>query len=204
MSVQRSRRFRIDAGLLRGRIAWFGLRRWFKFIHLCFMGMLASLALAAPPAYPETAIGATYLPPASGGLWLSTTLPASPLGLETGASLELFSEGGGLGGRAELGALVFPGLTLGEHFASLGGFVRLPFAAFQPSGFATGLVVGPRASLEFASGIPLVLSTEVGVGYYRGLHLAWGLGARLYVEPVALEVTSDERLPLAVRLLFLW
>lgn len=152
---------------------------------------LLGLALAQGPTYPENTFGLTYAP--ESGLFLqgSALLPFTPLGVETGLEAQLLLS------LTEAYALfkanLLPGLVVMDLYTSLGlGLdVRWPF----------GLHLGPLVSFELP-GSALWLSG--GAGYQEGFHLAWGAGFRVYLDPLALEVSATDRYPFALSLLYLW
>ncbi len=152
--------------------------------------MIWALALAARPAYPETAVQAGYSYPQGGYLGAALALERPVLGLDAGVGLDLAYRQN-LAGALEGQLLVFPTLTFMKHFASVGGFFRLPFGYDRTNGFGLGLALGPRASLELGD---VTLSAEAGLGYYRGLFLAYGLGARAYFDAFGLELDLDNAL----------
>ena len=150
------------------------------------LGLALGLALAQAPAYPENTLGLGYAPDRGFYLQGSALLPFSPLGLDTGLDAQvLLSQSPEA--YALLKANLFPGLVVGGLFASVG----------------LGLDLGPLASLELPGG---ALSLGLGLGYQAGagLHLAWGAGFRLYLEPLALEVSASDRYPFLLSLLYLW
>ncbi|WP_243031694.1 bioflim formation protein [Thermus altitudinis] len=157
-----------------------------------FTFLALSLALAQAPAYPENTLGLGYAP--GKGLYLQggALLPFSPLGIDTGLDLQvLLSQNPEV--LAFFKANLFPGLVLADLYASvgLGLDLRYPF----------GVHLGPVVSLEVPGG---ALSAYGGLGYQGGFHLAWGAGFRLYLEPLALEVSASDRYPLLLSLLYLW
>ncbi len=149
-----------------------------------------ALALAARPAYPESALALGYSYPQGGYLGAALALDRPVLGLDAGVGLDLAYRQN-LAGALEGQLLVFPTLTFMEQFASVGGFFRLPFGYDRANGFGLGLVLGPRASLELGD---VTLSAEAGLGYYRGLFFAYGLGARAYFDAFALGLDLDNAL----------
>ncbi|VCU54248.1 hypothetical protein TTHN1_02057 [Thermus thermophilus] len=161
---------------------------------LALLALALGLALAQAPAYPENTLGLGYSPEKGPYLQGSALLPFNPLGLDTGVDLQIL-----LAQSPEAYALLkanlFPGLVVESLFASvgLGLDLRYPFGAH----------VGPVASLELPGG---ALSGTLGLGYQTGsgLHLAWGAGFRLYLEPLALEVSASDRYPFLLSLLYLW
>ncbi len=170
---------------------------------LALLTALLGLALAAPPAYPENTAGLGYAHPAQGALFLSAGLPFTPLGLDTGAALEL-AVGNGVRGALDLGVLAFPGLTAGNAYLDLGGYLRLPFAYASPGGLGLGVALGPRVGLEIEAGLPLTLTGSLGLGFGPGFFLDYAAGLRAYLEPVALDLGYDRTLGLYAGLLYLW
>jgi len=154
--------------------------------------LVLSLALAQGPAYPENTLGLGYAPNKGVYLQGSALLPFSPLGIDTGLDVQAL-----LSQNPEVFALfkanLFPGLVLLDLYTSvgLGLDLRYPFGAH----------LGPVVSLEVPGG---ALSAYGGLGYQSGFHLAWGAGFRLYLEPLALEVSASDRYPFLLSLLYLW
>ncbi|MGC8968725.1 MAG: bioflim formation protein [Thermus sp.] len=161
---------------------------------LLFLGLSLGLALAQAPAYPENTLGLGFSPDKGFYLQGSALLPFSPLGLDTGLDLQA-RLAQSPEAYALLKANLFPGLVLADLYTSLGlGLdLRYPF----------GVHLGPLASVELPGG---ALSLGLGLGYQAGagLHLAWGAGFRLYLEPLALEVSASDRYPFLLSLLCLW
>ncbi|GAA5335069.1 MULTISPECIES: bioflim formation protein [Thermus] len=160
---------------------------------LAFLFLLG-LALAQAPAYPENTLGVGYAPDKGAYLQGSLLLPFNPLGIDTGLDAEaLLSPSPEV--YALLKANLFPGLVLGDFYTSLGLGLDLRYPL--------GAHVGPVASLELPGG---ALSGTLGLGYQTGsgLHLAWGLGLRLYLEPIALEAATSDRFPFRLSLLYLF
>ncbi|MGQ9691945.1 MAG: bioflim formation protein [Thermaceae bacterium] len=159
---------------------------------IALLGLL-SLAWAQGPAYPENTLGLAYAPD-GGRLFLqgSAPLPFTPRGIDTGLEAQLL-----LSTTPEAYALfkanLLPGLVLMDLYTSVGAGLdlRWPF----------GVHLGPLVSFELP-GSALWLS--LGAGYQEGLHLAYGAGLRVYLEPLALEVSATDRYPLALGLLYLW
>jgi len=159
---------------------------------LLTLGLLLGLALAQAPAYPENTAGFGYSPDKGFYLQGSLVLPFSPLGIDTGLDAQvLLSQSPEV--HTLLKANLFPGLVLGDFYTSfgLGLDLRYPF----------GVHLGPLVSLEVPGG---ALSGFLGLGYQAGFHLAWGAGFRLYLEPLALEVSASDRYPFLLALLYLW
>ena len=159
--------------------------------------LLAFLALAwaQSPAYPENALGIGY---GEKGLALQAglLLPLAPLGIETGLDLWAFLpdlDPGRLEARALLKASLFPGLVLLDRYLTLGlGLdLRLPF----------GLHLGPAASLDLEGA---ALSLFLAPGYQGGFHLAWGVGLRVYLDPLALEASAADGNRFLLSLLYLF
>ncbi|TFU15552.1 bioflim formation protein [Thermus tengchongensis] len=159
---------------------------------LALLTLSAGLALAQAPAYPENALGLGYAPDRGVYLQGSLLLPFSPLGIDTGLDAQVL-----LSQNPEVYALfkanLFPGLVLMDLYTSvgLGLDLRYPF----------GVHLGPVVSLEVPGG---AISGALGLGYQNGLHLAWGAGFRLYLEPMALEASASDRYPFLLSLLYLW
>ena len=104
-------------------------------------------------------------------------------------------------GLALAQAPAYPENTLGLGYAPDRGFYLQGSALLPFSPFAARL--RPPACLGLAGG---ALSVGLGLGYQAGagLHLAWGAGFRLYLEPLALEVSASDRYPFLLSLLYLW
>ncbi|WP_038055691.1 hypothetical protein [Thermus amyloliquefaciens] len=159
---------------------------------LAFLALALGLSLAQAPAYPENTLGLGYAPGKGVYLQGSALLPFSPLGIDTGLDLQAL-----LAQNPEVFALLkanlFPGLVLMDLYTSvgLGLDLRYPFGAH----------LGPVVSVEVPGG---ALSGTLGLGYQNGFHLAWGAGFRLYLEPLALEVSASDRYPFLLSLLYLW
>ncbi|MFD3006473.1 bioflim formation protein [Thermus tengchongensis] len=159
---------------------------------LALLALLLGFSLAQAPAYPENALGLGYAPERGVYLQGSLLLPFSPLGIDTGLDAQvLLSQNPEV--YALLKANLFPGLVLMDLYTSvgLGLDLRYPF----------GVHLGPVVSLEVPGG---ALSAYGGLGYQSGFHLAWGAGFRLYLEPLALEVSASDRYPFLLSLLYLW
>ncbi len=167
---------------------------------------LLAVTQAAPPPFPENALGLGYRHPGAGVVVAGTVLPFAPLGLESGASLYLAADPGfeDLRGYLNLGVLVFPGLAVGPAFGEVGGFVRFD-GVKDASGAGLGLALGFAGGLELDAPLPLALYAQAGPGFLRGFRLAWGVGVRAYpAEALALELGADDRLGLYAALLYLW
>ncbi len=153
---------------------------------------LLGLALAQAPAYPENALGLGYAPGQGVYLQGGVLLPFSPLGIDTGLDAHLLLRANPQG-QLFLKANLFPGLVLEGLYTSIGlGLgLRYPF----------GIHLGPVASLEVPGG---ALSLGLGLGYEGGFHVAYGVGFRAYLEPLALEASLSDRFPLLLSLLYLF
>ncbi len=167
---------------------------------------LLAVAQAAPPPFPENALGLGYRPPGAGVLLAGMALPFSPLGFESGASLYLAADPGlrAAEGYLSLNLLVFPGLAVGPAFGELGGFLRLD-GVKDAEGLGLGLALGLSGGLELDAPLPLALYAQAGLGYLRGFRPAWGVGLRAYPgETLAVELGADDRLGFYLSLLYLW
>lgn len=171
------------------------MRRW-----MAVVAVLAGLALAQVPVYPENTVGIGF--GISRGIVLegSATLPFSPLGIDTGLDAEVIVPTAFNG--AEVWALfkanLLPALTLADLPFSVGMGLD---ASFNTLDSTFGSHLGPMATVEFPGG---AISGYLGLGYKGGFNLAYGLGGRLYLDPVALEVAVSDRYPLKLSLLYLW
>jgi len=172
-----------------------------RFIAL--LTLLVGLALAQVPAYPENTIGLGFgIGNALGSSLIlqgSTSLPFSPLGLDTGLDAEVIVPTSFSG--VEVWSLVkvnlLPALTVLDLSLSAGLGLDLSYST--ATGFGTHL--GPVASLEIPGG---AISAYIGLGYENGFNVAYGLGGRLYLDPIALEVATSDRYALKLALLYLW
>jgi len=162
--------------------------------------LVVGFAFAQAPAYPENTVGVGF--GIGRGLMVqgSMGLPFSPLGIDTGLDLEVtvptsFDS-------VEVWALVkanlLPALTVADLSLSAGVGLDL---SFNTVGSIFGFHLGPIASLEIPGG---AISGYVGLGIERGFNVAYGLGGRLYLDPVALEVATSDRYPFKIALLYLW
>ncbi len=171
-------------------------------ILVATLGLL--VALAAPPPFPENAVGLGYAHPGRGLFQASAVLPFSPMGLEAGGTFALASDLDRWDGYLDLELLVFPGLALGPAFGEAGGFFRLD-GVKDAAGFGVGAALGLSAGLEFSDPLPLALFGRAGLGYLRGFRPAWGLGVRVYpAEALAVDLGADDRLGLYAALSYLW
>jgi hypothetical protein len=167
--------------------------------------LLAGLALASTPAYPENSVGLGYAHPAAGVFTLGALLPAAPLGLDTGVELEVRYPRLGVSATGKI--LVLPSLTVGGQFMAVGAFAELRYA--DPGAFGGYLGGGFSWDLPPLGPVEGALSGQLGVGYFPkgGLLpslVSYGLGLRLYHDPVALELVTNDRDLFRGSLLFLW
>ncbi|AEB12894.1 hypothetical protein [Marinithermus hydrothermalis] len=156
--------------------------------------LVLGLALAQAPAFPETYAGAGVA--ANGAaVQFGLVLPFAPMGLDTGLDGEVVFAPNPQGQLA-FKALLLPSLTLADTFAAVGlaSEVRLEANAF-------GAHLGPVASLDLGEA---VLSATAGLGFFRGVHVSYGLGLRAYLDPLALEVATSDRYAFRASLLYLW
>jgi len=167
--------------------------------------MLAGLAWASTPAYPENSVGLGYAHPGAGTFTLGVQLPGGPLGLDTGLDLELRYPRLGVSATGKV--LVLPSLTVGGQFMAVGAFAELRYA--DPGAF--GGYLGGAFSWDLPPMGPVegAFSGRLGVGYFpKGSLMSsifgYGLGLRLYYDPVALELATNDRDLFRASLLFLW
>lgn len=162
--------------------------------------LVVGFAFAQAPAYPENTVGVGF--GIGRGLMVqgSMGLPFSPLGIDTGLDLEVMVPTSF--DSVEVWALVkanlLPALTVADLSLSAGVGLDL---SFNTVGSIFGFHLGPIASLEIPGG---AISGYVGLGIERGFNVAYGLGGRLYLDPVALEVATSDRYPFKIALLYLW
>ncbi len=165
-------------------------------------------ALASAPAYPENAFGVGYAYPTAGVADLNLALPFAPLGMDTGLDLELRYPRPGVSATAKM--LVLPSLTVGRQFMAVGLYTELRYAYDDPN-HRFGGYVGGNFSWDLPPLGPVegVLSGQLGLGYYPkgsllGSLVSYGLGVRLYHDPVALELATNDRDLFRASLLYLW
>jgi len=162
--------------------------------------LVVGFAFAQAPAYPENTVGVGF--GIGRGLMVqgSMGLPFSPLGIDTGLDLEVMVPTSF--DSVEVWALVkanlLPALTVADLSLSAGVGLDL---SFNTVGSIFGFHLGPIASLEIPGG---AISGYVGLGIERGFNVAYGLGGRLYLDPVALEVATSDRYPFKIALLYIW
>jgi len=162
--------------------------------------VVLGLAFAQAPAYPENTVGVGF--GIGRGLMVqgSLGLPFSPLGIDTGLDLEVIvpSSFDSVEVWALVKANLLPALTVADLSLSAGLGIDL---SFNTVGSVFGFHLGPVASLEIPGG---AISGYVGLGLEGGFNLAYGLGGRLYLDPIALEVGISDRYPFKIALLYLW
>ncbi len=162
--------------------------------------LVVGLAFAQAPAYPENTVGVGF--GIGRGLMVqgSLGLPFSPLGIDTGLDLEVIvpTSFDAVEVWALLKANLLPALTVADLSLSAGLGIDL---SFNTVGSVFGFHLGPVASLEIPGG---AISGYVGLGFEGGFNMAYGLGGRLYLDPIALEVATSDRYPFKIALLYLW
>ncbi len=162
------------------------------------------LALASAPAYPENSVGLGYVYPTAGELTFGLALPFTPMGMDTGLDLEVRYPRLGVSATGKI--LLLPSLTAGGQFVSVGLYSELRYA--DPGLF--GGYLGGNFSWELPPMGPVegALSGQLGIGYFpKGSwtsFVGYGLGLRLYYDPIAFELASNDRDLLRASLLFLW
>ena len=166
---------------------------------LALATLLIGFALAQVPAYPENTIGGGYAFRfgGQGGFLVqgSTFLPFSPLGIDTGLDLEVALTDK-LSVWALLKANLLPALTVAD--LSLAVSLGLDLT-YKNEGF--GARFGPLATFEFPG---FALSSYLGIGFLNGFSFAYGLGGRLYLDPLAIEIATSDRYDLKLAVLYLW
>jgi hypothetical protein len=167
---------------------------------LAILTLVAGLAFAQPPAYPENTVGVGFGINRGLILQASTVLPFSPLGIDTGLDLEVIvpTTFDNFEVWAMFKANVFPALVVADRSLSAGLAMDM---SFNTLGSVFGFHLGPVASLEIPGG---AISGYVGLGVERNFSIAYGLGARLYLDPIALQVAISDRYPIKIAVLFLW
>ncbi|WP_027881892.1 hypothetical protein [Meiothermus rufus] len=167
---------------------------------LALLTLVLGLAFAQAPAYPENTLGVGF--GIGRGLVAqgSLGLPFSPLGIDTGLDLEAIvpTSFNALEVWALFKANLLPALSVADLSLSAGLGLDL---SFNTVGSLFGFHLGPVASLEIPGG---AISGYLGLGFKGGFSLAYGLGGRLYLDPVALEVATSDRYPIKIALLYLW
>ncbi|WP_337869153.1 bioflim formation protein [Meiothermus sp.] len=162
--------------------------------------LVVGLAFAQAPAYPENTVGVGF--GIGRGLMVqgSLGLPFSPLGIDTGLDMEVLvpTSFDSVEVWALLKANLLPALTVADLSLSAGLGIDL---SFNTVGSIFGFHLGPVASLEIPGG---AISGYVGLGIEGGFNVAYGLGGRLYLDPIALEVGLSDRYPFKIALLYLW
>ncbi|GEM83935.1 bioflim formation protein [Meiothermus hypogaeus] len=167
---------------------------------VALLTLVVGFAFAQAPAYTENTVGVGF--GVGRGLMAqgSLGLPFSPLGIDTGLDVEVIvpTSFDNVEVWALFKANLLPALTVADLSLSAGLGVDL---SFNTAGSLFGFHLGPVASLEIPGG---AISGYVGLGLEGGFNVAYGLGGRLYLDPVALEVGISDRYPFKVALLYLW
>ena len=159
---------------------------------------------AAPPPFPENALGVGYAYPGKGWLQAAAVLPGGWNGLEAGGAFFVASNGERVDAGLDAELLVFPGLAVGSAFGEAGAFLRLD-AVKDGRGLGVGGAFGLSAGLEYADPLPFAVFGRAGLGYLRGFRLAWGLGLRAYpAEAWAVDLGVDDRLGWYFAVSYLW
>lgn len=167
---------------------------------IALLTLVVGLTFAQAPAWPENTVGVGFGVNRGLIVQASAVLPFSPLGIETGLDLEAIVPGSldNFEIWAMLKANLFPALIVADLPLSAGLAMDL---SFNTAGSVFGFHLGPVASVEIPGG---AISGYVGLGVERGFNVAYGLGGRLYLDPIALEVGISDRYPLKIAVLFLW
>lgn len=167
---------------------------------VALLTLVLGFAFAQAPAYPENTVGVGF--GVGRGLMVqgSLGLPFSPLGIDTGLDVEVIvpTSFDNVEVWAFFKANLLPALTVADLSLSAGLGADL---SFNTAGSLFGFHLGPVASLEIPGG---AISGYVGLGIEGGFNLAYGLGGRLYLDPVALEVGISDRYPFKIAVLYLW
>jgi hypothetical protein len=167
---------------------------------IALLALVVGLAFAQPPAYPENTVGVGFGINRGLILQASTVLPFSPLGIDTGLDLEAIvpTTFDNVEIWAMLKANLFPALVVADQSLSAGLAMDM---SFNTMGSVFGIHLGPVASLEIPGG---AISGYVGLGFEGRFSVAYGLGVRLYLDPIALQVGISDRYPIKIAVLFLW
>jgi hypothetical protein len=168
---------------------------------LPLLTLLFGLAFAQVPTYPENTAGLGFTVGKNLGVQAGINLPL--LGFDTGIDLELNPLApGGLEAWTLSRLNLIPALVVADLSMSVGVGLDLRYAAKNgASAPSFGAYLGPAATLELPGS---ALSAYVGLGYQGGLSLAWGLGFRAYLDPIALEIALSDRYWLKLSALYLW
>lgn len=167
---------------------------------LSILAILTGAAFAQTPAYVEPAVGFGF--GLNGGSNIigsySTGLPFSPMGFDTGIDLEAIYnlDNSDVGIHGLFKTNVLPALTVSEFSASVG----LAVDASYSTAVGLGGHLGPIASLELPGA---TLSGYLGLGYRQDAILAYGFGARVYLDPWALEVAISDHYLLRISGIYL-
>ncbi|MCL4454521.1 MAG: hypothetical protein M1369_01150 [Deinococcus sp.] len=164
--------------------------------------LLLGFAQAQVPAYPENTFGVGYALDQGITAQAGLSLPFGPLGVDTGLDLEV-AVGSQVQGWSLLRLNLLPALTISDLSlsAGLGLDLRYGTSLLGVALPAFGVHLGPVFTFELPSS---ALSGFVGIGYQNGFHAAYGLGLRVYLDPVALDIATSDRYTVRVSLLYLW
>lgn len=170
---------------------------------LALFTLMVGLAFAQVPAYSENTAGLGFGIGSGFVLQGSFALPFSPLGIDTALEVEGIVPTGF--NNVEIWAMakanLLPALVVADLPLSVG--IGLD-TSFNTNGGIAGLHLGPLATVEIPGG---AISGYLGVGYKGGpspSFLAYGLGGRLYLDPLALEIATSDRYTLKLSVLYLW
>lgn len=168
---------------------------------LPILTLLLGLAFAQVPAYPENTAGLGFTVGKSVTVQAGVNLPL--LGFDTGIDVELNPLAPGGFEFWSLSRLnLIPALVVGDLSMSVGAGFDLRYAAKNGATAPSfGAHLGPTATLELPGS---ALSAYVGLGFQDGFSLAYGLGFRLYLDPLALELALTDRYWLKLSALYLW
>ncbi|WP_026234518.1 hypothetical protein [Calidithermus timidus] len=168
---------------------------------LPLLTLLCGLVFAQVPAYPENTAGLGFTVGKNLTVQAGFNLPL--LGLDTGLDLELNPLAAGGVEVWTLSRLnLIPALVVGDLSMSVGAGLELRYAAKNGATAPSfGAHLGPTATLELPGS---ALSAYVGLGYQGGFSLAYGVGFRAYLDPIALEIALTDRYWLKLSALYLW
>lgn len=168
---------------------------------LALLTLLMGLGFAQVPAYSENTVGAGFAIGRGLVLQGSFGLPFSPLGIDTALEVEgiVPTSFDGVEIWALAKANLLPALVLADFPLSVGLGLD---TSYDTKTNRVGVHVGPLATVEIPGG---AISGYLGLGYKGGgSFLAYGLGGRLYLDPLALEVAISDRYALKLSVLYLW